>query len=58
MSYVQQPQGLIHNDKKFKLNLPRNYTASKYIMRFPFLDNAKHPKFQNDTTDILNNSRS
>ena len=58
MSYVQLPQGLIRNDKKFKLNLPRNYAASEYIKRFSYLNNAKDPKFQNDAIDIVNNSGS
>ena len=48
---VQLPQGLTRNDKKFKLNLPKNYAASEYIKRFSYLDNAKNPKFQNDAID-------
>ena len=55
MSYVQLPQGLTCNDRKFKLNLPKNYAASEYIKRFPYLDNAKNPKFQNDAIDVVNN---
>ena len=54
MSYVQLHQGLIRNNKKFKLNLPRNYAASEYVKRFPYLSNAKDPKFQNDAIDIVN----
>ena len=57
MSYIQLPYGLIRkNEKKIKLKLPRNYAASQYIARLPYLDNAKDPKFQNDAIDIVNNS--
>ena len=55
MSYVQLPQGLTRNDEKFKLNFPKNYAVSEYIKRFPYFDNAKDPKFQNDAIDIVNN---
>ena len=55
MSYVKLPSGLIHNEKKVKLNLPKNCAASEYIKRFPYLDNTKDPKFQNDVIDIVNN---
>ena len=57
MSYIQLPYGLIRkNEKKIKLKLPRNYAASQYIARLSYLDNVKDPKFQNDATDIVNNS--
>ena len=55
MSYVKLPSGLIHNEKKVKSNLTKNYAASEYIKRFPYLDNAKDPKFKNDAINIVNN---
>ena len=55
MSYIQLPYGLVRKDKKIKLNLPENYTASEYIARLPYIDNSKDPKFQNDAVDIINN---
>ena len=57
MSYIQLPYGLIRkNEKKIiKLELLRNYAASPYIPRLPYLDNTKDPKFQNDATGIVNN---
>ena len=55
MSYVKLPSSLIHNDKKVKFNLPKNYAASEYIKRFPYLDNVKDPKFHNDAINIVNN---
>ena len=45
MSYVKLPSGFIHNEKKVKLNLPKNYAASEYIKRFPYLDNVKDLTF-------------
>ena len=55
MSHVKLPSSLIHNDKKVKFNLPKNYAASEYIKRFPYLDNVKDPKFHNDAINIVNN---
>ena len=55
MSYIQLPYGLVRKDKKIKLNLPKNYPASEYIARLPYIDNSKDPKFQNDAIDIINN---
>ena len=55
MSYIQLPYSLVIKNKKIKLNLPENYTASEYIARLLYIDNSKDPKFQNDAIDIINN---
>ena len=40
---------------KIKLDLPKNYAASQYIKRFPYLDDANDPKFKNEAINIVNN---
>ena len=41
--------------KKKKLDLPKNYVASHYIKRFPYLGNANDSKLQNEVLNIVNN---
>ena len=54
MSYVSLLFGLIQKDKRIKLNLPKNCTASQYIKRLPYIENEnKH--FQNKIIDLVNN---
>ena len=52
MSYIQLTYGLVKNDEKIKLNLPRNYTASEHFLRLRHIGNSK---FQNDAIDIIKN---
>ena len=40
--------------KKNKLDLPKNYRASQYIKRLPYIRN-EDPRFQNSVIDIVNN---
>ena len=45
MSHIQLRYGLIRDEKKLKLNLPKNHSASQYIKRLPYLDNRNNPTF-------------
>ena len=54
MSHIQLPYGLVRKSKKIKLKTPKNYGASQYIARLPYLDKGHDPKFQNDAIDIVN----
>ena len=54
MSYVSLPFGLIQKDKQIKLDLPKNYTASQYIKRLPYIEN-EDTNFQNKIIDLVNN---
>lgn len=47
--------GLIRKENKIKVDLPKNYDASQHTARFPYLDNAKDPKFLNESIDIVKN---
>ena len=40
--------------KKIKLDLPKNYRASQYIRRLPYIRN-EDPNFKNSVIDIVNN---
>ena len=53
MSYVSLPLGLIQKDKQIKLNLPKNYAASHYIKRLPYIEN-EDTNFQNKIIDLVN----
>ena len=46
MYYIQLVYGLVRKDRKIKLNLPANYTASEYIARLLYIDNSKDPNFK------------
>ena len=46
MPYISLPFGLIRNEKKIKLDLPKNYKASQYIRRLPYIKN-KDSNFKN-----------
>ena len=37
MSYLSSPFGLIRKEEKIKLDLPKNYGASQYIKRLPYI---------------------
>ena len=54
MSYTSLPFGLVRKEKKIKLDLPKNYGASQYIKRLPYIS-KEDPNFQNSTIDIVNN---
>ena len=44
----------LEKNKKIKLDLPKNYGASQYIIRLPYIRN-EDPNFQNSVIDIINN---
>ena len=54
MSYISLPFGLVRKEKKIKLDLPKNYGASQYIIRLPYIRN-EDPNFQNSIIDMRNN---
>ena len=54
MSYVSLPIGLTRKDKQIKLDLPKNYAASQYIKRLPYIEN-EDTNFQNKIIDLVNN---
>ena len=54
ISYLSLPFGLIRKVEKIKLDLPKNYGASQYTKRLPYIS-RKDPSFQNSIIDIVNN---
>ena len=54
VSYISLPFGLVRKEKKIKLDLPKNYGASQYISRLPYIRNEDQ-NFKNSTIDIVNN---
>ena len=54
MSYLSLPFSLIRKEEKIKLDLPKNYGASQYIKRLPYIS-REDPSFQNSIIDIINN---
>ena len=46
--------GLVRKEKKIKLDLPKNYGASQYIRRLPYIRN-EDPNFKNSIINIVNN---
>ena len=54
MSYVWLPFGLVRNKKKIELDLPKNFGASQYIRKLPYIRN-EDPNFKNSIIDIVNN---
>ena len=54
MSDLSLPFGLIRKEEKFRLDLPKNYGASQYIKRLPYIS-REDPSFQNSIIDIINN---
>ena len=54
MSYLSLPFGLIRKEEKIKLDLPKNYGASQYIKRLPYISREDR-SFQNSIIDIVNN---
>ena len=54
MSYIQLPYDVVNKEKHIKLNVPKNYGASQYFNKLPYLSNTGDPAFQNSITDTLN----
>ena len=54
MFYIKLPYGMVNKEKQIKLNLPKNYRASQYFNKLPYLSNTGHPAFQNSIIDTLN----
>ena len=54
MSYISLPFCLVRKEKKIKLDLPKNYGASQYIRRLPYIRN-EDPNFKSSIIDIVNN---
>ena len=54
MSYLSLPFSLIRKEEKIKLDLPKNYGASQYIKRLPYIS-REDTSFQNSIIDIVNN---
>ena len=55
MSYIQLPYGVVNDERQAKLNLPKNYGASQYFKKLPYLYNTNDPDFQNSIADTSNN---
>ena len=53
MSYIQLPYTVVNKEKQIKLNLAKNYGASQYFNRLPYLSNTNGPAFQNSIIDTL-----
>ena len=45
---------MVRKEKTIKLDLPKNYRASQYIRRLPYIRN-EDPNFKNSVIDIVNN---
>ena len=54
ISYISLPFGLVRKEKKIKLDLLKNYEASHYIRRLPYIRN-EDPNFKTSIIDIVNN---
>ena len=54
VSYVSLPFGLIQKNKQIKSDLPKNYAASQYIKRLPYIEN-EDTNFQNKIINLVNN---
>ena len=54
ISYISLPFGLVRKEKKIKFDLPKNYGASHYIRRLPYIRN-EDPNIKNSVIDIVNN---
>ena len=54
MSYIQLPYGFYKNSEQIQFNLPKNYEASQYIKKLPYITN-KDPDFDNEVIDLINN---
>ena len=54
LSYISLPFGLVRKEKKIKLGLPKNYSASQYVKRLPWIS-KEDPNFQNSIIDMVNN---
>ena len=54
MSYISLPFGLVRKEKKSDFIYKKNYGASQYINRLPYIKNG-NPNFQKSDIDIVNN---
>ena len=54
MSYLSLNFGLIRKEENIKVDLPKNYGASQYIKRLPYIS-REDPNLQNSIIDIVNN---
>ena len=45
---------MVNKEKQIKLNIPRNYGASQYFNKLPYLSNTGDSVFQNSIIDTLN----
>ena len=54
MSYLSLNFALIRKEEKIKVDLPKNYGASQYIKRLPYIS-REDLNFQNSIIDIINN---
>ena len=54
MSYLSLNFGLIRKEENIKVDLPKNYGASQYIKRLPYIS-REDLNFQNSIIDIVNN---
>ena len=54
MSYLSLRFGLIRKEERIKLDQPKNYGASQYIKRLPYIS-REDTSFQNSIIDIVNN---
>ena len=55
VSYIQLPYEVVNYEMQAKFNLPKNYRASQYFKKLPYLYNTNDPDFQNSIVDTLNN---
>ena len=53
MSYLSLRFGLIRKEERIKLDLPKNYGASQYIKRLPYIS-REDPSFQNSVIATVN----
>ena len=54
MFYIQLPYSVVNKENQIKLNLQKNYGASQYFNKLPYLSNTGHPVFRNSIIDTLN----
>ena len=55
VSYIQLPYEVVNDERQAKFNLPKNYRASQYFKKLPYLCNTNDSDFQNSIVDTLNN---
>ena len=55
VSYIQLPYEVVNDERQAKFNLPKNYRASQYFKKLPYLYNTNDSDLQNSIVDTLNN---